>query len=75
MPTNNNAFKPTSISVLAQSEDAVLCLFEEGEDNEQELWVPKSVIEPDDWNENEDAWEECEELSIQQWWLSKNSIE
>lgn len=75
MPVHSGSFVPTTISIVAQSADSVLCLFEAGEDDEKELWVPKSVVDPDDWASNEDAWDECEELSIQKWWLDRNDIE
>lgn len=68
-------YTPIKCNVIAQSDDSVLCRFEEDDEiNLQELWVPLKNIDPDDVSDNEAAWDEVEELSIATWWLDSKGV-
>lgn len=64
-------FETVKVLIQGISNDAILCLFDEETDDEQEQWVPRSQIEDggDEVEIGDDA-----ELNIKRWWLDKNDI-
>lgn len=61
------------VCVIATTDKAVLCTTDEGSDNEQDIYIPMSLIEDMNPLDNVDIDSNCT-IAVEKWFLRANSI-
>jgi hypothetical protein len=62
-------YEKIPVTIIAQTDKAVMCITEEDTPDEQEIWIPLSVISNGGDVEGSES-----EIEVARWFLDKNNI-